>query len=183
MLEVLASPLVIVFVAVLYGTTMKIADLLDEHGLKLFKGSPVLFGVLWGLFGVFLVLGNNVVANVVLAMNIAFIIRRRLDYINHQIAASIVLIVFLMTASFDFYLFGAFYIIFLVFGSLKDYVDDTLKMKEGLLVTLNEAMLYYPVPTLIYAILFGNWVLFYVFLVYTLSYDLTKLYAKSKGYD
>lgn len=161
---------------------MKIADLLNEHKLKWFKGSSVIFGILWGIFGSLFLLTNNIIGNLVLAMNIAFIIRNRLDYINHQIAASIIIITFLFTTKFEPFLFLTFYIIFLVFGFLKDYIDDTLKKKSGLLVKLNESMLYYPIPTFIYCIYFGNWIVFFSFLIFTISYDLTKFIAKKKGY-
>ena len=182
MIENLFSIPMIILYALLYGITMKIADLLNEHGLKWFKGSAILFGFLWGGFGVLLVLSNNTIANIMLAMNLAFIIRNRLDYINHQIAASIIIISFLFSSVFNPILFISFYAIFLVFGSSKDYVDDILKKKKGILVFLNEAMLYYPVPTFIYCLLYGNWIVFWAFLVYTIAYDTTKSIYKKKGY-
>lgn len=172
----------ILFCAALYGITMKIADLLDEHGLKSFKAGVLLFGVLWGLFGALLVLSNVIIANIILAMNIAFLIRRRIDYLNHAIAVSIIIIAFLIYGSIDITIFLVFYFIFLIFGGLKDYVGDVLKKRKGLLVLLNESMLYYPIPTLIYSLIYGNWVVFCAFLVYTVCYDLTKYYAIRHGY-
>ena len=50
MIDLFSLPIILIFAA-LYGITMKIADLLDEHGLKWFKGSAIIFGILWGLFG------------------------------------------------------------------------------------------------------------------------------------
>lgn len=183
MLENLFSIPMVIFYALLYGITMKIADLLNEHGLKSFKGSAILLGFLWGGFGVLLILSNNIVANIILAMNLAFIIRNRLDYINHRIASSIIIITFLFSSALNPILLITFYVIFLIFGSSKDYVDDTLKKKKGVLVFLNEAMLYYPVPTLIYCSIYGNWIVFWVFLVYTIAYDSTKFIYKKKGYN
>lgn len=182
MIENLFSIPMIILYALLYGITMKIADLLDEHGLKWFKGSAILFGLLWGVFGVLLVLSNSAIANIMLAMNLAFIIRNRLDYINHQIAASIIIISFLFSAVFNPILFISFYAIFLVFGLSKDYVDDILKEKRGVLVFLNEVMLYYPAPTFIYCLFYGNWIVFWAFLVYTIAYDTTKFIYKKKGH-
>ncbi len=171
----------LIFFAVAYGITMKVADLLNEHGLKWFKGSPIIFGFLWGIFGALLVTGNNTIANIMLAMNVAFVVRNRLDFLNHQIAASIVIITFLFTGTFSPITFLIFYAIFLVFGSLKDYVDDVLK-KKGTLALLNEAMLYYPIPTFIYCWLYGNWIVFWVFLLYTIAYDATKYIGQKHGY-
>ncbi|MFA6551707.1 MAG: hypothetical protein WCV41_04240 [Patescibacteria group bacterium] len=174
--------LIIVVSAILYGITMKVADLLNEHGLKWFKGSAVFFGVLWGIFGSLLVIGDKNIANIILAMNVAFIIRNRLDFINHQIASTIIIIIFLFFSTFNPVLFTIFYIIFLIFGSLKDYVGDILK-KKSVPATLNEAMLYYPIPTFIYCLIYGNWIIFWTFLLYTISYDYVKYLAKKRGYE
>ncbi|MBU0648529.1 hypothetical protein KJ969_00235 [Patescibacteria group bacterium] len=181
MLENNPIPLIVIG-AILYGMTMKVADLLNEHGLKWFRGSAVFLGVLWGVFGSLLVISNQNIANIILAMNIAFIIRNRLDFLNHQIAAAIIIISFLFFSTFNPTLFVVFFIIFLIFGSLKDYVGDILK-KKGMLATLNEAMLYYPIPTFTYCSIYGNWIIFWAFLLYTVSYDCTKYIAKKRGYE
>ena len=173
----------LILYAILYGITMKIADLLDEHGLKLFKGSGILFGVLWGIFGALLILGHNTIANIILAMNIAFIIRNRLDYLNHQIATSIIIISFLFFAIFQPWLFLTFFFIFLIFGSIKDYIGDTLKLKKGIMFHFNERSWYYYILTLIYSIYTGIWMVFFVFALYKLSYDITKYIAAKKGYE
>ena len=99
---------IILFCAVLYGITMKLADLLNEHNLKWFKGSALIFGILWGAFGALLIFSNNAIANIILAMNIAFIVRNRLDYLNHQAAATIIIISFLFFAKFEPIIFLAF---------------------------------------------------------------------------
>ncbi|MFH1661803.1 MAG: hypothetical protein ABIA02_01785 [Candidatus Falkowbacteria bacterium] len=182
MIENLFSIPMIILYSILFAITMKLADLMDEHKLKWFKGDAILFGFLWGAFGALLVLSNNTIANIMLAMNLAFIIRNRLDYINHQIAASIIIISFLFSSIFNPTLFLVFYAIFLIFGSSKDYIDDILKKKKGALIFLNEAMLYYPIPALIYCLLYGNWIVFWAFLVYTIAYDITKFIYKKKGY-
>jgi len=179
MLENNPIPIILIS-AILYGITMKVADLLNEHGLKWFKGSQILFGILWGIFGSAMLINNNI-ANIILAMNIAFIIRNRLDFTNHQIASTMIIIAFLFTSTFNPVLFSVFYLIFIVFGSLKDYVGDILK-KKSIAATLNESMLYYPIPTLIYCVIYGNWIIFWAFLLYTVSYDITKYIAKNKGF-
>lgn len=172
----------IILCALLFGITMKIADLLNEHGLKWFRGSAIIFGLLWGIFGALLVLSDNAIANIVLAMNLAFIIRGRLDYLNHQAAASAIVITFLFGATFNPLLFLAFYTIFLIFGSLRDYIGDKLKVKTGVLAIYDQIMWYYPIPTLIYCLLCGNWIIFGAFLTFTVGYDTTKFIYKKKGY-
>jgi len=182
MLENLFSVPLIIIYALLYGTTMKVADLLNEHGLRWFKGSAVTFGVLWGIFGALLVLSNNITANLILAMNLAYIIRNRLDYLNHQIAASIIIIIFLFSSIFEPFLFMVFYLIFLMFGSLRDYIGDKIKKKSKLQLIYDSIRWYYPVPTFIYCIIYGNWIVFWTFFVFNSAYDITKYIYKRKGY-
>ena len=167
---------------ILYGVTMKVADLLNEHGLKWFRGSAMVFGFAWGVFGsLVIILGGPIIANIVLAMNVAFIIRMRLDYLNHSLAATIIIICFLLSSAFNPIIFLIFYFIFLIFGSLKDYVGDVLQ-DNGKLVMLNEPMLYYSIPTLIYSFIFGDWMVFVTFTLFVIAYDVTKYIYFRKGY-
>lgn len=176
------SPLMIVIYALLYGITMKIADLLDEHGLKWFKGDKILFGFLFAGFGVLTMFGNNQIANIILAMVVCQIIRGRLDYLNHQIAATVLIIGFFFVGVINIKLFIVFYFVFLIFGLLRDYVGDKLKKKTTLLIIYENIMWYYPIPTLIYCNLYGNWIIFIALSVFTAGYALTKYAYKLRGY-
>ncbi|MBU4308870.1 MAG: hypothetical protein KJ566_03705 [Nanoarchaeota archaeon] len=182
MIENLFSNPMIILYAILFAITMKLADLMDEHKLKWFKGDAILFGFLWGIFGSLFSLSNNIIANLVLAMSIAFIIRGRLDYMNHQIAASIIIISFLFNSAFVPLLFISFYFVFLILGGLRDYIGDVLKKKKGIFYLYDNFMLYYIIPTLIYCTLYGGWIIFWAFFVFSISYDITKYVYKKKGY-
>ncbi len=164
--------LILIFAA-LYGITMKIADLLDEHGLKWFKGSATIFGILWGLFGALLVASNIQVANVLLAMILAFIFRMRIDYRNHAIATIIIIASFLLYSTFEPLTFFIFLANFVIFGSLKDVMDDVYKRRDWL-QKLTESGWYYVVPAFVYAILTNQWIVFYTFTTYIIFYDLVK---------
>jgi hypothetical protein len=170
MIENLFSAPMIILYALLYGMTMKIADLLDEHGLKFFKGDAVIFGILWGVFGALLVSGNVAIANIVLAMNVAFLIRGSLDYLNHRIAASIIILSFLFFSSINPGIFLIFLSLFVLFGVLEDRTDNIPKKKRGILFYFSELLFYYPALAFAYCIAYGNWMVFFVFLSFSLSY-------------
>jgi len=180
--ENLFSFQMIIIYALLYGITMKIADLLDEHGLKWFEGSAIIFGILYAIFGVLVMIGNNQIANILLAMVLCMILRKRLDFLNHQIAATIMIIGFLFTATFEPKLFLIFYLIFLIFGALRDYTGEKIKNKTTLSKIYDNIMWYYPIPTFVYCLFYGNWIILWAFLAYTIAYDLTKFIYKNKGY-
>lgn len=171
----------IIFYAAMLGFTMKAADLFDEHGMHWFKGDALTFGFLWGLFGVFLVLSREDVANVTVAMVLAFLVRMRLDYRNHAIATAMIVIAFLWKSTFNAPIFFLFFIVFVVFGGLRDYLGD-IRQKRDWLFKINEPAWYYTFPTLVYAIFTDNWVLCVVFTSYIVFYNLTKyvlFYTKS----
>jgi hypothetical protein len=159
---------------------MKIADLFDEHRMRWFKGDAILFGFLWGLFGILLVLSRTDIANVTLAMILAFLVRMRLDYRNHVIAGAMIIIAFIWKSTFDITLFSIFFAVFVIFGGLRDYLGDVRKKKDWL-YKINEPAWYCVIPTAIYGIFTSNWIIFYVFTVSIIFYDLTKynlLYMK-----
>lgn len=165
-----------------YGITMKMADLFDEHGLKSLFCSRMVFGMLWGALGLLLVLENSSLAAVFVAMNLAFILRNRLDYRNHQLAASLILVGFVVfRQSVDMNLFILSYSVFLAFGSVKDTWDD-IRHGKGVLYWVSESMWYYPVVGIGALLLgYGNAVL--VSLVsYTVGYNIVKLISKRFGY-
>lgn len=167
------SILALLGIAVLYGVTMKVADLLDEHGLKLFRGADILFGILWGVLGSVLILADQTLANVLLAQMIAYIVRQRLDYLNHALGATIMIIAFLATQEFEPFIFGIFAITFLLFGALRDYVGN-VRGKRDLLYQINEPAWYYVIPPAIYSAVTGDWLIFGLLAAYRLSYNLVK---------
>ncbi|MCR4335825.1 MAG: hypothetical protein NUV57_04790 [archaeon] len=160
--------------AILFGITMKIADLHNEHGFKAFNGSGILFGILWGLSGAVLVLSDQLLANIIMAMNIAFVTRMRLDYFNHTLAASIIILTFALTQKTMPAILISFYLAFAVFGGIKDFLDDGIKSKN-IAGKISETMWYYPVSGLVFGFFFGNFTPFIVLSLYTIAYDTIKL--------
>ncbi len=168
------SLFVILIISAFYGATMKLADLFNEHGLRWFKGDAILFGLLWGLSGALLSVSRPDVGNVVIAMILASLVRMRLDYVNHAIAATIIIIVFLWEKTFfDMFFFLLFFSIFVLAGGWRDYLGDIRKKKDWL-YKINEPMWYYTVPTAVYGFVSHDWVLFFVFIVFTVFYNAVK---------
>ena len=172
MIDIFSFPLILLYSA-LFGLTMKTADLLDEHGVSWFKGDALFFGLLWGFFGILLVLSEISIANVTLAMILAFLVRMRLDYRNHAIASTMIIITFIWKSTFDPTIFPIFFATFVIFGSFKDYLGDVRKKKDRL-YKINEPAWYYVIPTAIYAIFTNEWTIFIVFTVYITFYNLAK---------
>lgn len=181
----------LILLATLFGASMKVADLCDEHGLRLFKHDTFVFGLLWGLFGSLLTYQDAAIATAILAMHVAFIVRNRLDCQSHRNAGTIIIATGVVMGSARPIAFIIFLVIFAMFGAMKDdlkpnklgmYMWDTNDPYLRGLYWLTEPMLYYPIPTFVYCLIDGDWLLFGVFTVYTVAYDITKAVAKRCGY-
>lgn len=168
--------------SILFSVTMKIADLLDEHGLKWFKHADILFGVLWGVFGALLAVSDEVIANVLLAMMMGFVVRKRLDYTNHIIAFAIIVSTIFWYSKIIPGVFLAFFVTIVVLGLIKDLKYNQKKNKFSKLI--EKVYLYIPLiyalPSLVYSILYGNWNVFIAFFLYDFAYNITRIVAKKR---
>ncbi len=176
MIDIFSTYFIIIY-SILLGITMKYADLLDEHGLKLFKGSKILFGFLWGLFGSLLVLSNNIIANIILAMVLVYLIRMRIDYLNHSIATTMIVLAFIIFQKILFFEFVFFSMFFFIFGSMKDYYQDK-KLKKDLFYKIG--IWFYPTSTLIYALITKNFLPFISLTSFNLAYAFIKIYYQKR---
>ena len=175
------TSLTLAYMAV-YAITMKIADLLDEHGLRWFKYADIFFGILCGISGSLLVfVANPIVVSVLVAQVISCIIRNLLDYFNHRLAATMILVTAFGYGHIDFNVFVSFLLIFLIFGGLRDYLGNVVKMR-GFWGDFMETMPYYPIFTFIYCIFFGTWILFWSFSLYMIAYEIVKKVGNTYGY-
>ncbi len=168
--------------SIVFSVTMKVADLLDEHGLHLFKYADILFGVIWGISGALLVLSNTVIANILLAMIIGFVIRRRLDYPNHIIAFCIIISTFFLFSDLNKLIFFSFLIAIVLLGLLKDMKYN--KTKGKVFSYIEKIYLYIPLiyafPSFVYSLLNKDWIVFTTFFFYDLTYNITRIIAKKK---
>lgn len=181
--EILSSNLVLIIslIAIFHGVSMKIADLLDEHGMTSFKGASVYYGILWGGFASLWVVVDVHLANAMLATVLAFLIRMRLDYRNHAIAATILIITFISISNI---IPGEFILLFSGFallGLTKDYLSEKIIVNKAL-YNINEYASYSIITSLVYSLVFGNWNVFMAVTLSTISYGLIKFYFHKWGY-
>lgn len=82
----------IILISLFFGVSQKLADALNEHGTVLFKYANLLFGLLFGLFGLLLITYNKVFLEFYLGLVLYWLIAGKLDFFNHQLTASIMLL-------------------------------------------------------------------------------------------
>ncbi|EKD44481.1 MAG: hypothetical protein ACD_71C00124G0008 [uncultured bacterium (gcode 4)] len=83
---------------------IKLADAHDEHGMKSFYGAALLYGVLWGVFGAYMISFSPHLHALYLSILFYWIYKFKIDYINHAIGA---IIMFLWAFLFKWeFLFG-----------------------------------------------------------------------------
>ena len=164
-------------IAALFGFTIKLADLVNEHGLRLFWGDSYFFGVAWGVLGALVILGdptNGIISNAVLAMVLAFIIQLRIDYVNHAIGTVMIIVTFLATSSFAPQTFFIFFASFVFFGALRAYLGDVRGKKDMWFRLSEPGWVHYFVVPFVWSLVTGIWSLFVFFAVYRGCYNIAK---------
>lgn len=165
----------ILLLSAFFGFAVKMADLLDEHGLKLFKGSALLFGVLWGATGAFFIFSNNILSSFFIAILLHWILRCRIDYLNHGVAASVMLIAFfynLPNFVMNWTVFLTIFTTYSLFGLLNDASDrENIKGKLAKIFKLNIHLIIIP---LILSLLNSNyWIIAWSSILQIIFYDFT----------
>jgi len=77
------------------GIIMKGADLCNEHKCHYFIGDKYVLGTLWGIIGIILINNNCFLSTAIIALLLSYILRAKIDYINHGIGSTLILIYFL----------------------------------------------------------------------------------------
>ena len=123
MIEYLSDFWVLLINSAFFGLFTKLADLCNEHKWNPFRGAALLFGFLWGIFGAAVVIANPLLGSFYLAILFHWILRNKIDRLNHGIGSVIILISFVFvseTYQFDWYLFSFIFIVYTIFGLLRD---------------------------------------------------------------
>jgi hypothetical protein len=168
----------ILLLSFVFGISMKIADLLNEHGLSLFKGANIIFGFLWGGIGSFLITQNQIVANIYIAIIIAYIFRAKIDYINHGIGSCMMLFTFLYqlnngAINIDWNILLIFSFVLTISGLIHDWLIGNNKLNLKLGELLHTGIFYTIVP-FIYSFLAKSWVVFLSLFTFGIGYELTR---------
>lgn len=122
MIELLYHPLIVCLFAFLTGIFTKLADVGVDHGVPMSKFYKVLYGILWGVCGSLVVLGNTYVAAFYFGILLSWIVRYKLDYYNHGIGGAMILFAIVLilpiTALHLWIIIGTF-VLFTLFGILS----------------------------------------------------------------
>jgi len=182
MIDVFSLPMILLYAA-LHGITMKLADLFNEHDVRWFRGDSLLFGFIWGGFGALIILSNQLLGTIYLAMVFAFVLRARTDYLNHGIANIIMFFTyFYRYQTINWQPLLLFFVIFAVFGLISDRFREKKYPKDKILKslrTLSDLRTHYYWFPLIYSIVTGVWLVFLTVGVNMFAYEMVRqIYKK-----
>ena len=185
--HLLSAPLKLILSAVIsiaLAVTMKISDMLNEHGLKLFQHADIVFGILWGICGAGLVRIDTALANAMLAMMIGYVVRQRLDFKNHIIAFIIVTVSFILWGTILKVALLSFIAAFTCLGLVKDL--KYFSCSDRLSLWLKKVYLYIPLiyalPGLGYSIQSNNWIVFTALFLFDFTYNLVRIISRRKAW-
>ncbi len=173
----------VVVLSLLLGFCMKTADLLDEHGLKWFKFSPILFGILWGIIGALLLVYGDVGLSMFwLATFFTYIIKAQIDYFNHGVAETIILLSFIMNINsiqLNWSYFFYFYILIAATGLFNKYVLEANGHNKILNLVSKpfKWRAHYNLIALLFSIITGYWAVVISRVLFWISYEFTTYYG------
>lgn len=87
----LTLPFIVILNAFLTGLFTKLGDIANDDGFKVSRSMNIFLGLLWGVFGSLVVLGNADIAAFYLGILLSWIHRYKLDNYSHGIGGSIIL--------------------------------------------------------------------------------------------
>lgn len=166
----------VILLSILLAVTMKTADNLNEHGLKLFKGANILFGILWGIFGALLILKNNFLANLWLAVFIGLTVRGKQDMLNHGLGFGIIFSAFLMIFNKFLFLpkiYWFFFIAMMISGLTHDYLSSRKDIKK-IYSELFHSLFFYTAVPFVFAIFTKIWIGFYSLFSFVITYEIIR---------
>jgi hypothetical protein len=83
----------VILISLIFGISQKLADAVIEHGTVLFKGANIFFGILFGISGSILISIDSTFAEFYLGLVLYWLIADKLDFLNHQLSGSIMILV------------------------------------------------------------------------------------------
>lgn len=122
--------MMVMILSFLFGMAQKLADAADEHGVRLFRGGNVLSGVVCGILGSMLISLDTGIAVYYTALLCYWLIGDKIDFLNHQLAAVIMLswmIFHLELSSGHFWAFSVVLVLFVCSGIVDDYLKSKLR--------------------------------------------------------
>ncbi len=170
-------------ISFLLGATMKVADLLDEHGLILFKRADLFFGITWGILGALLIRFDYLTANMYVALFVSYIFRGKIDYLNHGIGSTIIIFTFIyllhnrrLNIEWPILLF--FFFALTTTGMIHDLFMHNRGKRQVFAEMVHTFISYMLIP-LCYSIYTCQPIFFYSFFLFGTGYEIVRI---SGGY-
>jgi hypothetical protein len=148
----------VILFSLIFGISQKLADAVNEHGTVLFKGANLIFGMVFAIFGSLLISIDNCFAEFYLGLVLYWLLAGKLDFFNHQLSGSIMLVVALhYFRIFDVHITNIIFVVFIFF---------LFKIMKKLLYTFNpkvnytiDKKIHHFIIAIILGIWFSNWLI------------------------
>ncbi|HLC54928.1 MAG TPA: hypothetical protein VJJ75_00175 [Candidatus Nanoarchaeia archaeon] len=170
-------PVAVVVYSLAFAFVIKIADLLDEHGLFLFRGADLLFGILWGIAFAFLIRVHPLLAGFWIAMLLYWIAFMKIDFVNHALAIVIIILAMLWKpVQVDWLVLGLAFAVYSIFALMRRHN----LVRNNLFLDLNGHMFVLLLVLLFFDVQYGIALLSYG--VESVAYHAIKRIAARFGY-
>ena len=164
----------VIFWSILFGGFVKLTDLANEHGLKLFNGDSIIFTLIASVSAIFLFFQNNLLIGFYLAFSLMWFIRGKIDRPTHFLGFTIIFfigIILIIQKNIIINFFMGSLAVLLIIGFFNDKIVKKTKYKKA----SRYLYLFYP---LILVILDPRFILVFIsYLFFEIGYEgITNLY-------
>ncbi|MBW2993491.1 hypothetical protein KY317_02865 [Candidatus Woesearchaeota archaeon] len=166
---------IILGIALLTGFVIKLTDLIEDDGLKLFRFDNYLFGAVYGILIAYVIIMSPVVAPLWLGVVIGAglgVIRKR-DASGHYLAAIVMFLVLLFLWDFRINFLLA---VFVLAAILDEWMSDLADQNKIKINFLRKFFLFRPIVEIsafITSAITGQWMLWLAILCFDTAYILT----------
>ncbi|MDA3836042.1 MAG: hypothetical protein PF542_00305 [Nanoarchaeota archaeon] len=178
MIEFLSTPSILILFAFLTGIFTKLADLaIDGKKKHFFRGAEYIFGLLWGLFAVLVVLGNLLIAAFYLGILLSWIARYKLDHYGHTIAGTILFFAIYWvhpSETIHYIIIVGTFVLFTLFGYMARHkiIKNTCFTKYNI-----HSFIFLGILTILYK---ETWIIIIASLANVLGYHAIKKWGKKR---
>ena len=183
--------IILILVSFFTGISVKIVDLIEDEGLRLFKFDKYLFAIVYGILIGFVISNYDLVASLWIGTIFAMILAKKIDSKTHIIGLIFVVVYlfFFSIGNINLILLIIFLIIAFIDEIINDLVDNKpilknpflqfkkIKMNEKLKKVLSLRPLL-EISALIVSIIINNYSLFYAILFFDMGYQLSNVLLK-----
>ncbi len=178
--------IILLIVSLFTGISVKLVDLIEDDGYKLFKFDSIIFSIIYGILIGNVIVNYPIVAPLWIATILAMFFAEKIDRLSHVagvIITALYVIIFKIQ-KINLVLLVVFFFAAYLDERVNDFIGlNKKKVKNKMFRKILEVRPLLEITALIASIILGNYSLFFALLCFDIGYQVTEMMiAKNKHF-